>query len=190
MKNNYYYLSQQGYKDYYILQQDGKIKNTKSGKYLQIDYKYCYHLQRQDGTNKTVSLKSIYRAAFNKEFCIDNIKPLPNEVFKEIKGTGGKYFISNCGRVKSLNKYYAEILKPFENSKGYLRVNINGRKQFIHRLVAAAFLPIDNERKIIHHKDGNKKNNKLSNLQRATHSENTQYYYLSVAAAKGENNDK
>ena len=186
---NYYYLSQQGFKEYYILTESGKIKNTKSGKYLQKDNKQCYRLLKKCGKPQTVSLKTLYRAAYNKEFCYDNIQPLPNEVFKEIADTNGKYFISNYGRVKSYTQYNATLLTPQPNNSGYLRVKINGKKQFIHRLVAAAFLPIEKDKKIIHHKDGNKKNNKLDNLQRATHKENTQYYYLSLAA-KGENNGK
>lgn len=184
MRNNYN-LSNLGYKDFYILTECGKVKNTKSGKYLQKDYKNCYHLKHNSGKYKTVSLKTIYRAAYNKEYCEDNITPLENEVFKEIENTNGVYFISNCGRVKSYKKYSAVILKPYTNSKGYLRVSINGKKYFIHRLVAAAYLPKEDNKKIIHHKDGNKQNNNLSNLQRATHSENTQYYFLSLAA-KGE----
>lgn len=48
--------------------------------------------------------------AYNKEFCIDNIKNLFNEEWHEIQGTNGKYLISNCGRVKSLCGYIAILL--------------------------------------------------------------------------------
>jgi len=54
--------------------------------------------------------------------------------------------ISNKGRVKSLKRYKATILKTYRNQGGYLRVDIiNGgfrQTKLVHRLVAAAFLPM------------------------------------------------
>lgn len=98
-----------------------------------------FYLISDCGKAKRISLKKLYRKAYNKEFCIDNISNLSGEEWKEIQGTNGKYYISNCGRVKSLCKYTAQILQPYQKYNGYLVVKINGKNTMIHRLVAFAF---------------------------------------------------
>lgn len=50
----------------------------------------------------------------------------------------------------------------------------------VHRLVAMCFLEKTNEKNIVNHKDGNKKNNHFDNLEWCTSSENTQHYYKNV----------
>ena len=52
----------------------------------------------------------------------DNIKHLPNEEWREIKGYGGKYLVSNKGRIKSLKHRKPKLLTAFVNNKGYARV--------------------------------------------------------------------
>ncbi len=56
---------------------------------------------------------------------MDKIKNLPNEEWKEIKGYGGKYQVSNMGRIKSLKHYDARLLTAFPNNKGYPRVALS-----------------------------------------------------------------
>jgi uncharacterized protein (UPF0248 family) len=56
-----------------------------------------------------------------------------------IPNTKGKYFISNCGRVKSYCGYNAIVLNTYQKQNGYLIVKINGRNISVHRLVAFAF---------------------------------------------------
>ena len=76
------------------------------------------------------------------------------------------YKISTFGRVKSL--YTNKILKPI-NKKGYRFVTlINGDKKYnraIHRLVAKAFIANPNRYPMINHKDENKANNIITNLE-------------------------
>lgn len=102
-------------------------------------------IRTADNKRKKISLKTLYKLVFNKPFSIDNIDNLKEEQWKEIDGTEGLYYISNKGRVKSLQGYETIILKPFANKAGYLRVDIieggKRRTKLIHRLVAAAFLP-------------------------------------------------
>lgn len=104
---------------------------------------YRYVLMTKEGKTRTISLKSLYKLVFNKNYCIDNIENLEQEQWKEIKGTDQKYYISNKGRVKSLCDYQAMIMKPYINQNGYYKVGIQqeGKQQqkFLHCLVAEAF---------------------------------------------------
>ena len=56
---------------------------------------------------------------------IDKIIDLPNEEWREVKGYGGKYLVSNMGRIKSLKHYDARLLTAFVNNKGYPRVALS-----------------------------------------------------------------
>ena len=107
------------------------------------------------------------------------------EIWKDISKIEGMeeyidYQISSYGRVKSLKRSREIILKP-RNIHGYLAINLyaNGkRKTFkIHRLVAFAFIFNDNpqEKTDINHKDENKTNNKVSNLEWCTKAYNNSY---------------
>ena len=95
------------------------------------------------------------------------------EQWKDIIGYEGLYEISNLGRVKSLIKYKGtdeRILKPLKNKKGYLQVILHKDKKIknyvIHRLVALHFIPNDDLSKTqVNHKDENKENNNVNNLE-------------------------
>ena len=93
---------------------------------------------------------------------------LEEEIWKDVVGYEGLYQVSNLGRVKSLFRY-KKILKQFEDNKGYLRVTLykNNKSKSIkvHRLVATAFIPNPNNYDCINHKDENKTNNNVENLE-------------------------
>jgi len=104
------------------------------------------------------------------------------EVWKDIEGYEGLYQVSSLGNVRSLNyqkRGYAKNLTPKVNNRGYEWVELrkNGKKkQFvIHRLVGEAFLENPNNYPIINHKDENKTNNKVDNLEWCTLSYNVKY---------------
>ena len=59
------------------------------------------------------------------------------------------------------NKY----LKPYNNKKGYLQVNIKCKSCRVHRLVAEKFIPNPNDLPCVNHKDGNRHNNNVENLE-------------------------
>lgn len=90
------------------------------------------------------------------------------------------YEVSNLGNIR--NKKNHNILTNFDyNRMGYIRVVLyknNQRKRFfIHRLVAESFIPNPQNKGQVNHKDGNKQNNKLENLEWVTCSENGLHYY-------------
>jgi len=85
-----------------------------------------------------------------------------------------KYEVSNQGRVR--NKRSGRILAPQYNKPGgYLRVNINGKHHYIHRLVANAFYDGDHSNMDVNHRDGNKENNNLVNLELTTRKQNIRH---------------
>lgn len=75
---------------------------------------------------------------------------------------------------------------------GYQYVTIEGKHRRVNRLVAKAFLENPDDLPVVHHIDGNKTNNKLSNIQWTTYSENTkEYHRLKQEQQKaGEKEDK
>ena len=112
---------------------------------------------------------------------------LPKEEWREVAGTNGRYYVSNKGRVLSLCRTKAKVLKPYlrggkAGSIGYQTVYICGKNKRVHRLVAIAFIGNPPDGCIVHHKDGNKQNNVLENLAYITYSENAKEYYKSKRA--------
>lgn len=100
------------------------------------------------------------------------------EIWKAIEGTDGKYEVSNTGKVRS-NNYLGhgkqQELKLWDNG-GYQRVTLwsGGKKgnRLIHRLVAETFIPNPENKPEVNHKDGDKHNNHVDNLEWSTRKEN------------------
>lgn len=95
------------------------------------------------------------------------------EEWRDIKGYEGKYQVSNLGRVKSLKdshgKYREKILNIKPEEYGYIRVILyregKSRHFSVHRLVAEAFIPNLDGLSQVNHKDENKQNNRVDNLE-------------------------
>ena len=112
------------------------------------------------------------------------------EQWKDIKGYEGLYQVSNYGRVKSLTYRKCVhgirtissadiVLSPFDNGNGYLLISLTRnqkRKNFyVHRIVAENFIDIPNKFDYVNHKDFNKKNNKVENLEWCTQKYNVNH---------------
>lgn len=80
------------------------------------------------------------------------------------------YTITKSGEV--INNHTNRIVKPQLNGKGYYRVSIGGKLQFVHRLVADKYIPNPEGKPQVNHKDGNKLNNSADNLEWVTNKEN------------------
>ena len=102
-----------------------------------------------------------------------------NEIWKDIDGFNGEYAVSNTGLVKSRKFHKERILRPNKDRYGYLivRLCMNGKeyKRKIHRLVATAFIQNPQELPQINHKDGDKTNNNVENLEWCTAKDNLKH---------------
>lgn len=115
------------------------------------------------------------------------------ETWLPVVGYESTHLVSNMGSVKSLprtwicGKYKSVrfkgevILTPIVHTQGYLRINMhfNGIRKFIpiHRMVAEAYIPNPMNKREVNHKYGNKKDNRVSQLEWVTKSENNKHAY-------------
>ena len=108
------------------------------------------------------------------------------EIWKDIPNYEGLYQASNLGRIKSLERIDTNnhiikerVLKQKINKSGYLYVmlykNHNRKTLRVHKLVAQTFIPNPNNYLQINHKDENKHNNCIDNLEWCTPSYNQNY---------------
>lgn len=87
------------------------------------------------------------------------------------------YEISTTGLVRNKSSGYVKL--PTQRPDGYLMINMgrNSTNQYIHRLMGQTFLANPDGRRTINHKNGNKQDNSLENLEWMTHGENNQHAY-------------
>lgn len=119
------------------------------------------------------SIRGVYKSTLGFKWAKKEHENLDNEIWKKIsienEDTTG-YYISSLGRFKNKKGVIMSNYKPHHSGYIYLRVNI--KKYALHRLVAMMFLPNTENKPFVNHKDGNKTNNSLNNLEWVTCSEN------------------
>lgn len=101
------------------------------------------------------------------------------EIWKTIKGHED-YKISNFGNVKSFKCGKERMLKTVQNKGGYLIVNLEENTKYVHKLVAITFLNHKPSyyKLVVNHKDYNRLNNNINNLEIITQRENTNQKHL------------
>ena len=115
---------------------------------------------------------------------------LPKQIWKDIAGYEGLYQVSNTGKVRSLDRvitykngrqvfYKSKILKQYLGKDGYMYVHLykdkKNKRCVVHRLVVQAFLENPNNWPQVNHKDENKTNNAVCNLEWCTAKYNSNY---------------
>lgn len=101
------------------------------------------------------------------------------ETFKDIKGYEGLYQIGSNGTVKSFYNGKERILKPGKSGKGYLQVCLckDGKHKMykIHRIVAETFLDNTDNLPCVNHKNEDKTDNRVENLEFCCYDYNNNY---------------
>jgi hypothetical protein len=124
------------------------------------------------------------------------------EVWKPITGFEDRYEVSNFGRFRGLPRpiIYKDgrqgllrggPIKGARNGAGYLVVSLDSKtKKLAHRIVAEEFFGVPEYRATVNHKDGDKMNNRLDNLEWATYAENNAHArHTGLNKQHGENNN-
>lgn len=112
-----------------------------------------------------------------------------------IDGIVTNLFITTFGNIYSVINDKINYLNPVIDRSGYARIKIEIDNKYIgspsiHRLVASAFIPNPENKEEVNHKDGDKLNNSVYNLEWVTHSENMIHAYENNLNKRGEENSQ
>ena len=114
------------------------------------------------------------------------VSNMSEEIFAFLKGYENRYMVSTKGRVLKNTKKrgWIEIKGWIENTRGYRRIEIDNKPFMVHRLVAETFIPNPCNKETVNHKDENKLNNCVENLEWLTNAENINYGTRNQRAAE------
>jgi DUF971 family protein len=107
-----------------------------------------------------------------------------NEQVRDIHGYNGDYQVSNTGKVYSLKTGKRKPLTQGKHDWGYLKVclskNNKIKNAYVHRLIMDAFSPMPEPGYEINHRDGNKQNNNILNLEWCSRQQNIDHEFSTL----------
>lgn len=151
----------------YILSESGRVFNFRKRRYLRVEEnhssrKYCR--LRSDKQQKTFQLDALLLSIFPERYDEDHDQEW-RRIFRS--GEATDYEVSENGDVRRINNHH--IIKPAVHKAGYhmIRLRHCGKTitEYVHRLVAMAFIPNPNGYELVNHKDENRQNNAACNLE-------------------------
>ena len=97
-----------------------------------------------------------------------------NMIWKDVKDFEGRYQVSDEGDIRRVTKYKTRLLKKRDGKYYTIDLCIDGQKKScsVHRIVAETFLEKPDGATEVNHKDGDKHNNRVENLEWVTQKEN------------------
>lgn len=125
------------------------------------------------------------------------------EEWREPPGYEGIFEVSSLGNIRSIRRtlivsgrnasgdfsckrgYGGRLLSPATTRLGYKQTRYGGKAILVHRLVALAFLDNPESKPFINHKNGVRTDNRVSNIEWCTHSENLRHAYRELGAVNG-----
>jgi hypothetical protein len=114
----------------------------------------------------------------------------PDEVEEWRPLRDGTYDVSSLGNVRrakpGIATFVGRPLRPYAGATGYAMVRVKRDcGEYLHRIVAEVFLGPCPPAHVVNHKDSNKQNNRVSNLEYATYAENSAHWFAAKGRPKG-----
>ena len=172
-----------GFKEHYFTNEIGEVKSTKGReKILKADKNNCYKLITEQGERKSITIPMLKK--YFKQDSFADLENLEQEEWKWIDCFGireNAYQISNKGRVKSFVQNEQGKLLSMQVKEGYVHCQLinqeEQRKSYrVHRLVAAMFIPNPLALDTVNHKNFNKQDNTVENLEWMSMEDNIKHY--------------
>lgn len=161
------------------------MKVSRNGNYL-----YC-SLTGVDRVSKQISVKQVMDACFDEHVYSDHSADnLEDETWKDVVGWENSYEVSNLGRIRTKERIATnkrgftsairtKLKVAYIDGDGYQRISLyeDGRTQLlgVHRVVASAFIPNPDGFPQVNHKNGDKADNRVENLEWVTNTQNIQH---------------
>lgn len=114
------------------------------------------------------------------------VKECDVEFWADVVGYEGFYQVSNLGNIRAINYHNQGVVRNLKTNlvAGYphtiLKINGEARNVHVHRLVAEAFIPNPDNKQYVNHKNGDRQDNRVENLEWVTCSENTLHKFHSL----------
>lgn len=144
-----------------------------------MKYHTVYHTSCKDCMRRRISANYRKKTGCTTPYVsiLNKVVPIEGEEWKEIQDGNRRIFVSSIGRVAYKRGDSDMYLYSFQKTiDGYLRIRgVNGCEKSVHRLVVKAFISDIPDRMEVNHKDGNKLNNRVENLEIVTHKRNMEH---------------